>query len=228
MMSARLSRRNVLKGATTGLIMLCVGSFGGTANVDAQSTGGFIPIAPSSEDKLILPAGYIHTVLLRWGDPLFRDVPDFDAKAQTAAKQARQFGYDCDFVGFMPLPQGSNASDRGLLGVNHENARGSLMHPDWTIGGAKTPEMVAIEIAAHGFSVVEVTRRERGDWTSVKDSVYNRRITGMTPIAIRGPAAGHSLMRTAADLAGAHVLGTLNNCAGAITPWGTLLTGAKL
>lgn len=231
-MAARLSRRNLLKGATVGLAMFCAGSLRGPQSVGAQPSAGFVPVTPSREDKLFVPSGYAYTVLLRWGDPLFAGVPDFDPLAQTAAKQAQQFGYDCDFVGFLPLPQGSDSSTRGLLGVNHENARWPLMHAGWNQAGwtgaeTKTQEMVEIEIAAHGFSVVEVMRGSRGEWVYVKDSPFNRRITGLTPMVIRGPAAGHPLMQTTADPRGLQVMGTLNNCAGGVTPWGTVLTGEE-
>ncbi len=227
-LAARISRRSLLKGAAAGLVMISAGPLSASRSARAQSAGGFTPVPASTEDKLIVPQGYKHSVVVRWGDPLFPDAPVFDPRAQTAAKQVRQFGYDNDFIGYMPLPRGSTSSSRGLLGVNHENARSALMHPGWDGKvGTKTREMVEIEIAAHGFTVVEVARGSRGEWTVVKDSPLNRRITGATPMAIRGPAAGHPLLRTSADPAGATVLGTLNNCAGGVTPWGTILTGEE-
>ena len=170
-MESRLSRRSLLRGTSAGVLMLCTGCFQTLRHAGTPSSSEFVPVKPSSEDKLILPHGYKHNVLIRWGDPLFPGVPEFAAAAQTAGKQAQQFGYDCDFVGYLPLPPGSKSSTRGLLGVNHENARWAMMFPDWKDPGwnlksqTKSREMVDIEIAAHGFSVLEVTRRDDGSWT---------------------------------------------------------------
>jgi secreted PhoX family phosphatase len=232
-MASRLSRRSLIRAASAGVVMFCTGCFETLRHAGAPPSREFVPITPSSEDKLILPLGYKHNVLISWGDSLFQGVPEFDAAAQTAGKQARQFGYDCDFVGYLPLPLGSKSSTRGLLGVNHENARWAIMFPGWRDPGwtvksqSKSREMVDIEIAAHGFSVVEVAQRNDGSWTFVSTSRFNRRITGMSPMAISGPAAGHPLMRTSADLTGTQALGTLNNCAGGVTPWGTILSGEE-
>ena len=71
------------------------------------------------ENHAVAP-GHAGQVLIRWGDPVLADAPAFDATRQNAAAQARQFGYNNDFMAYMPLPRGSGASDRGLLCVSHE------------------------------------------------------------------------------------------------------------
>ncbi len=225
-LAARMSRRGFLAGGAAGLAALATGRIGGRG-AEAQAPMPFTPVVASNEDKFIVPQGYSHSVIIRWGDPVFPGAPEFDPQAQTAAKQERQFGADNDFIGFMPLPRGSTSSARGLLGVNHENIRPELAWPTWDGKAGRTREMCEVEVAAHGFTVVEIARSNGGGWSVVKTSPLNRRITGATPMAIQGPAAGHPLMRTGADPSGTRVLGTLNNCAGGVTPWGTILTGEE-
>jgi secreted PhoX family phosphatase len=168
--------------------------------------------------------GYRADVLLRWGDPITADAPEFDPQNQTADAQLKQFGYNNDYVGFVELEPG-----RGVLCVNHEYTNEEVMFPglgrqDRDGFQGMTKEIVDIEMAAHGGTIVEIAKGEDGRWSVVRDSEYNRRVTPLdTEMTLDGPAAGHRRLQTNADPEGMTVIGTLNNCAGGITPWGTYL-----
>ena len=54
------------------------------------------------------------------GDPVFAGAPAFDPENQSEAAQERQFGYNNDFVGFIPI---EDSSEHGILVVNHEYTR---------------------------------------------------------------------------------------------------------
>jgi uncharacterized protein len=223
------TRRAALGGAL-GLAALAAVPFGRRALAQSGSTLGFKSCSQALSDRHAVAEGYRVEVLMRWGDPVTADAPAFAPAAQRAADQARQFGYNCDYLAFMPLPAGSTGSEHGLLWVNHEYTNPELMRP-----GAKTraeatakatAEDVAIEMAAHGGSIVEI-KREGGAWRVVPGSRYARRLTADTPMRLSGPAAGHDRLKTLADPTGRLVRGTLNNCAGGKTPWGTVLTGEE-
>ncbi len=178
-----------------------------------------------SSARTVVAKDHTVSVLLRWGDPLFKDAPAFDAKNLTAAAQEKQFGYNNDFVGVLPHPDDPNNAERGIMVVNHEYTNPELM---WNRYNASktTKDIVDVELAAHGMSVVEIVRKD-GQWRYVQDSKYNRRLTGTTPIAFDGPAAGSDWLKTAQDPTGLKVAGTLNNCAAGKTPWGTILTAEE-
>ncbi len=149
---------------------------------------------------------------------------------QTAGAQLRQFGYNNDFIGYVPLPAGSKNSEHGLLVINHEYTNTDLMFPglpEKDYNDALTRDQVDVEMAAHGLSVIEV-RRQGGKWTVVPNSRYARRITASTTeMRVSGPAAGHDRLKTSSDPTGTRVIGTLNNCAGGVTQWGTILTAEE-
>ncbi len=168
-----------------------------------------------------MPMEYDSQVVLRWGEPLFPGAPELDIDGQTAETQAQQFGYNADWVGYFPVPFHSDNPRHGLLAVNHEFTNPELMFPGYN-AESPTLHQVNVELAAHGFSIVEVLRGL--DWEYRQSSYYNRRVTAETPIEITGPAAGLDLMRTSYDDTGTLVHGTLNNCGGGKTPWGTILT----
>lgn len=194
------------------------------------STLTFTPLAHGRDHTHHVVAGYDVQVLIRWGDPVLSGAPTFDPHRPSVAAQEMQLGYNCDYLNFKPLPRGSANADHGVLVINHEYTNTNLIFPGLGAGRAAASranaEQSEIEQAAHGFSVVEI-RRADGRWSVVRDSAYNRRVTGTTPIALSGPAAGHALLCTNADPTGTRVLGTLSNCAGGDTPWGTVLTAEE-
>ncbi len=234
-MERRFSRRAFLKGsAAASTVVVGAAAFGRAGQAQAapvaRPLASFEPVGPrpATEDQIVVPNGYTHSVLLRWGDPITADAPEFDVENQTAAAQEQQFGYNCDYVGFLPLPVGSDASDRGLLCVNHEYTNPDIMFPGYDPENPEpTQEQVDIELAAHGVTVIEIERNSDGDWTPVLDSQYNRRYTATSPMTISGPAADHEWLQTNADPSGVDIRGTLNNCAGGKTPWGTVVTAEE-
>jgi secreted PhoX family phosphatase len=191
----------------------------------------------SSADTVVVPPGYTAKVLIRWGDPI-SDGPEFREDASnTAADQAKQFGMHNDGIVYFPIA----GSVRGLIAQNNEYTDDALLFPDGTANW--NAEKTNKSLNAHGVSIFEVRRKPgpdrsgeppygrgpdgdapHGAWEVVRPSRYARRITGMTPIGIGGPAAGDPRLRTSADTTGQMVLGTVNNCAMGHTPWGTYLT----
>ncbi len=228
--AARLSRRGVLKGALTasalagaGPIAACATRPGETLPA-ARGPATFAETPRGLDGTHHIPEGYEADVLIRWGDALFADSPSFDPRAQSAGAQARQFGYNNDFIGFAPMPVRGDETARGLLCVNHEYVSTPLMLPGVAARypESMTEELCAVEMAAHGGTVVEVAKRN-GQWAVEVGAPLNRRITAETPMELSGPAAGAESLKTAADPGGRTVLGTVNNCAGGMTPWGTYL-----
>jgi hypothetical protein len=233
--AARYRRRDILKGALgVAAIAATVSPLAIAAAQKAQARGAafqFKEVTAGVDERHHLAEGYNADILIRWGDPVLPGAPAFDPRKQSAAAQKAQFGYNNDFIGYLPMPGAADPSRHGLLVVNFEYTNEELMFPglgrqdtkDAAAFAKMTRELVDIEKAAHGGTVIEV-KRENGKWRVVADSKYARRIDADTPIDLTGPAAGHERMQTKADPSGRRVLGMLNNCAGGVTPWGTWLT----
>ncbi|MEP4194646.1 MAG: PhoX family phosphatase [Aliishimia sp.] len=229
--NARYGRRDVLRGALG--VSAATALFGTSALIapnSAQAAGtsryNFNELTWGNDETHHIADGYNADILLRWGDPITADAPDFDVMNQTPAAQLKQFGYNNDYVGFTAL---NDEGTRGLLCVNHEYTNEEVMfaglgRQDRADFKDMTKDLVDIEMAAHGGTVVEIAQGSDGKWALVKDSKYNRRITPLdTNMTFSGPAAGHDRMKTNADPDGMTVIGTVNNCAGGMTPWGTYL-----
>ncbi len=215
-----------------GLSALAAGVLGPLLPACASVGGGgpllgFKAVPAASNDTFVVPEGYVASAIAAWGEPIgvAGNMPAWRGDgSDSAADQAVQMGMHHDGIHYYAL----DGSRRGLLAMNHEYTDDGLLHSD----GFKTwsAEKVRKAQAAHGVAVIEVEWRDaagKAGWEMVRPSRYARRFTAYSPFAVGGPAAGHALMRTAADPAGRTVLGTLNNCASGITPWGTYLSGEE-
>lgn len=240
--SAALSRRALLGLGAAGALAIAVGGLRGQAPVSGAAASGaagagasfarpgtaglaFDAIAPVNRlvDEFHVPAGYVWQPIIRWGDPLFSSAPAFDIDQQTPEAQALQFGYNSDYLDIVADPSGKT----GVLVNNHEYCNPGIMFPA-SSDPAELRQRGDIFKAAQGMSVVELTRKRTGaPWSYVVDGRRNRRITVETVFELTGPAAGSDLVKTAADPEGRWVHGTLGNCAGGTTPWGTILSGEE-
>ncbi|MET9048178.1 PhoX family protein [Streptomyces sp. NPDC004362] len=234
-----LSRRSALRAAAVVTVATATGAATavtvpqaaaatagrhGGAHITAARGLRFAPVAPNTADAVTVPDGYRQNVVIRWGEPILRGTPAFDPENQTAAAQAGQFGYNNDFLALLPVP---GERGRRLLVANHEYTDEVLMFRGYDPQNP-TRRQVEVAWAAHGLSVVVVEEDSRsGRLTAVPRHPLNRRVTATGAFRLTGPAAGSDLLKTSADPSGREVLGTLNNCSGGTTPWGTTLHGEE-
>lgn len=217
-----VSRRGFLGGALafgSGAAVMGTGLFDGSSAMAQQASRfAFDQLAPQTDGTVHVPDGYKWDVLVRWGDPLFSDAPAFDsATGIPTAGSDRVFGENTDGMELF------NLRGTELLVVNSEYVNAGINLPSGQEGKPDSADDVIRLQNFQGVTVMEVAEDDSG-WNVVVDSPYNRRIHHRTPMQIDGPAAGHDLLKTAADPAGTQSLGTFNNCGSGRTPWGTYLT----
>lgn len=154
------------------------------------------PISPSRADNLLLSEGLNYEILLSWGDVI-------NSKQES-------FGYNNDYIAFIPL---NSAGSQAILWVNHE------YHDPYWVGGwrhgePRTLAQIDKERRSVGGSLVHIAW-DAGRWRMVTNSKYNRRIDAFTKIPL---IADEPIFNSN------FAIGTLGNCAGGVTPWGTILT----
>lgn len=157
-------------------------------------------IAPQASDDIVLAEGLEYKVLIKWED----SISDND-----------RFGYNNDYIAYIPFD--TENPDEGLLWVNHEYVDPFFVSnfPHDAEPKTKTKEQVEKEMYVVGGSILHIKRNEAGDWILVKESKYNRRLNGFTKIPFnwKESIAGKK-----------EAMGTFGNCAGGVTPWGSILT----
>jgi hypothetical protein len=238
---ARTSRRGFLIG---GLAALATGLYGveltGKAALAQSAAGsgllGFKPVPISKEDQVVVPEGYKVQILAPWGTPISGAMPEYKPGAVTGADQALQVGSHHDGMHFFPI---DGSSEDGLLVMNHEYVeprfyhaakwKGQAIDGDTVVfdaSGMRDDDEVLAEVNGHGCTVVRIRKAADGQWAVVADPL-NRRITGLTPMEIAGPAKGSAHLITKFSPDGTKTRGTLNNCAHGVTPWNTYMSAEE-
>ncbi|KIC51875.1 PhoX family phosphatase [Tateyamaria sp. ANG-S1] len=217
-----ISRRGFLGSVLafgSGAAVMGTGMLKGTTAMAGQTSRfAFEQLPPQTDGTVHVPDGYNWNTLVRWGDPLFSDAPEFDAATGIPTEGSdRVFGENTDGMELFHI------GGTELLVVNSEYPNPKINLAVEQEGASMSADDVVRLQNFQGVSVMEVTEGENG-WEVVVDSPYNRRIHHRTPMVIDGPAAGHDLLKTDDDPTGAASLGTFNNCGSGRTPWGTYLT----
>ena len=186
------------RGAALAVTLPMINTISSCAGIKINASEYILkPLQPSLEDELLLTEGFNYEVLIKWGDII--------------NSSGAKFGFNNDYIAFIPFEYNPL---EGLLWVNHE-------YPDpvflsqYKRGTAKTKEQVINELNSVGGSILHIKKGTAGKWQVLQDDQYNRRITGLTPI----PIISDRIIENSAI-----ATGTFGNCAGGVTPWGTILT----
>ena len=241
-LNERLTRRGLLEGgAAVGLLSLA-----GPALSAKAASPNFKPVAANIHDKVTVPEGYEAKVLISWGDPLYDSVTaPFDRNASSRADQEVRFGTNNDMLALFPaqwaFPKAGDAKGDYILCANNEYFEPALMYGERVQTFEGMRDACEAAFAAMGVSVVRL-KSTGSAWSVEKDAApgpnaINRRVTPFTPVQFSGPAKDHPWIKaggakanelqklTLAD--GLFAVGTMGNCAGGWTPWGTYLTAEE-
>lgn len=239
LIAVRLSRRAVLGAAAAAPLLSLADA---RAALPSGPPPGFAPTPRTVADAVTVPDGYEARTLIAWGDPLFAGMAPFDPDALTRAEQEKRFGQNNDMLALFPAQYAfpwPHDQRRHLLCSNHEYVEPALMFPGVIDPRGFTEGQRAAMFAAMGLGVVQVERRDDGSWAPVLDPApggLNRRVTPFTPVVFSGPAKAHRWIVAAGAKVnarepgapdGAIACGTLANCAGGVTPWGTYLSSEE-
>lgn len=114
------------------------------------------------------------------------------------------FGFNNDYIETHMIDK-----DELIMWVNHE-----YINPLFVSSIERTKKNVDIERSQIGGSLIHI-KKTHSKWSFLKGSAYNKGVRGDTPIPF---ANNVKVMGTN------NTIGTVANCAGGKTPWGTFLT----
>lgn len=245
LLSTEISRRSFIIGTSLAFPALNMAGLSACAGEI-----GFVPIPENQNDTVTVPLNYEWHALCSWGDPLFEDIED--AKIQEGApfnlcrsEQEMRFGTNNDMFALFPkkyqYPWPKTAQD-WIICSNNESIQSRLI----TTSSQPNSQEIEGMYAAMGVSICEVKHDANvGSWKIVKNKTkgagLNRRLTPFSEMVFDGPAKNHKRVLDGARITNSFeaaagfrpknkdgvLCGTLQNCAGGFTPWGTYLTAEE-
>ncbi len=200
------------------------------------------------EDDLVLPEGFNYQLIASWGDKVgdsrFGYNNDYTALIETTPNE----GYlvvNFEYVSPIPWLEGyttvvGKQIDRDVINLLEDARRNKQALNIFAIADGepiktKFQEFYGDILTDQGIGVISVRRNEKGKW----ERTYNeqdRRITGISGwqddryLASTGPATAIFKKQTGIgyiDNLGDKIIGTFGNCAGGISPWGTVFSAEE-
>lgn len=242
-----VSRRTVLKGGAGLTAAAMFGSLpllGNAAaakistNLTRPKSLKFKAVPHYTGNEMMVAEGYTAKAFLHLGEPLIDGIDAFrDDRQHSGESFMYRMGDNHDGIHFFGMTNSrydANQSNRGLLAINHEYTNDNL-HPmglytqkDVNAEPIYRKKRLATDVRrdthAHGVSVVELVRKDNGQFELVKNSRFNKRHTSGTMIHLAGVASGNEQLQTKYDKKGKTIWGMNNQCGAGVSPWGTFLT----
>ena len=238
-----VSRRTVLKGGAGLTAAAMFGSLpllgntafaNATTNLARPTSLKFKAVPHYTGNEMMVAEGYTAKAFLHLGEPLIDGIEAFrDDRQHSGESFMYRIGDNHDGMHFFGMTGGkydANQSNRGLLAINHEYTNDNL-HPmgmytqeDANAAPIYRKKRLATDVRrdahAHGVSVVELVRKNNGQFELVKNSRFNKRHTSNSAVTLAGVASGNDLVQTKFDKKGKTTWGINNQCGAGMSPWG--------
>lgn len=205
-------------------------------------------------DDLVLPEGFTYDIIAAWGDPVGdsrfgynNDYLAFFPTGQDTARLAVNFEYISvipwqqtyqQVIGkSLPLDEVKTAIQTALQAGNNQDTVGLNAYalPASDPLKAKVITICREALIDQGVGILSLKRNANGQWQYVP-APGDRRITGISGLEdgrylkATGPAVAifqKSQGQGYIDSLGDKIIGTMQNCAGGQTPWGTVLSAEE-
>ena len=222
-----------------------------TANSEPQIATDFASY--EVVDDLVLPEGYTYDVVAKWGDKVgdsrFGYNNDYLSLVETSSGQgfltvnfeyisgfSWQQGYEKVVGKTLPLREVDKAVRAAIKAIKNDKVPGlnAFALEDSNPVKAKVKLIAQEALTDLGLGVLSMQRQADGRW--VRTNAADRRVTGISgltdgrylkstgpAVAIFNKTEGKGYL----DKLGAKIIGTMQNCAGGTTPWGTVLSAEE-